>query len=242
MARRASGKRAAPGGEPVEPVAPAAGPGRDHSHRGRILAAAREAFARLGYAGASVEHIAQRARVSKPTIYVHFGDKAALFVACVQEESRGTRDELLAIFQAPAGELGDQLRRIGEKVVGFITSPGARAIHRVVVAAAAEFPEVGRFFYEAGARSLTTRMARYLDEAVARGTLQAPDTTVAANHLLDLCCGELQRRCQLGVAGVVGRAEIRAAVESGVGAFLRAYAPRSTARRTRPAARRDAPE
>jgi len=47
--------------------------------RDRILAAAAEEFAELGFDGARVDSIAQRAQVGKAMVYYHVGDKASLY-------------------------------------------------------------------------------------------------------------------------------------------------------------------
>ena len=47
--------------------------------RQTIADAALQVFLRQGFAGASVDEIAAEARVSKPTIYAHFGSKEELF-------------------------------------------------------------------------------------------------------------------------------------------------------------------
>ncbi len=52
--------------------------------RGAILKAAMEMFRRHGFKRTSVELIAEEAKVAKPTIYAHFEDKEALFVAVCQ--------------------------------------------------------------------------------------------------------------------------------------------------------------
>jgi AcrR family transcriptional regulator len=49
-----------------------------------ILAAAREAFGRLGYEAASVGAIAAAARVTTGALYHHFADKPALFAAVAE--------------------------------------------------------------------------------------------------------------------------------------------------------------
>lgn len=51
--------------------------------RSRILEAAAEAFAELGFAGAGVDEIARRAGVNKAMLYYHVGDKAALYAQVV---------------------------------------------------------------------------------------------------------------------------------------------------------------
>src|SRR6267154_2214190 len=52
--------------------------------RREILAAARDAFGRLGYEAASVGLIAKAARVTTGALYHHFADKPALFAAVAE--------------------------------------------------------------------------------------------------------------------------------------------------------------
>jgi AcrR family transcriptional regulator len=69
--------------------------GRKKGHSGRLTAAARraqlievgrEVFAERGYRATSVEEIAERAKVSKPIVYEHFGGKEGLFAVVVDRE------------------------------------------------------------------------------------------------------------------------------------------------------------
>jgi AcrR family transcriptional regulator len=53
--------------------------------RQKILRAALKRFAHSGYSAASVQQIVAVAKVSKPTLYYYFRDKAALFQALVSE-------------------------------------------------------------------------------------------------------------------------------------------------------------
>jgi len=53
--------------------------------RHEILRAALKRFAASGYAASSVQQIVNDARVSKPTLYYYFADKAELFAALVNE-------------------------------------------------------------------------------------------------------------------------------------------------------------
>ncbi len=54
-----------------------------------IAAAAREEFARLGYAGARVERITRRAGVNKQLIFYYFGSKRGLYDSVVQGAAHG---------------------------------------------------------------------------------------------------------------------------------------------------------
>lgn len=52
-----------------------------------MLDAAVEVFARRGYHSAGVEEIAEIAGISKPMVYLYFGSKEELFVACIRREA-----------------------------------------------------------------------------------------------------------------------------------------------------------
>ena len=56
-----------------------------------LLRSARQVFAEYGYHGATIAEITRRAEVSTPVLYHHFGSKAGLFTAAIEEVS-----ELLA--------------------------------------------------------------------------------------------------------------------------------------------------
>src|ERR1700693_1350844 len=56
----------------------------DNRTRERILGAAFKAFTEDGYADTSTLDIATRAKVSKRDLYVNFGSKHAVLVACIK--------------------------------------------------------------------------------------------------------------------------------------------------------------
>ncbi|MGB6457098.1 MAG: TetR/AcrR family transcriptional regulator [Streptosporangiaceae bacterium] len=64
--------------------------------RDRLLRAAADAFARLGYDGTRVADIAAAAGVSNGALYAHFGSKAELLVAALRAHGRQLLAELFA--------------------------------------------------------------------------------------------------------------------------------------------------
>ena len=75
----------------------------------RIVAAAREEFARRGFAGARVEQIARRAGVNKQLLFYYYHSKRGLFQA-VLTQSAGELEVALAGLAHPAGAPLDRLR------------------------------------------------------------------------------------------------------------------------------------
>jgi AcrR family transcriptional regulator len=74
--------------------------------RSKLLAAARDAFATDGYAGASVRSIARVAGVDAALIFRYFGSKDGLFVAAT------AADDPAAMLDLPASELATALLRM----------------------------------------------------------------------------------------------------------------------------------
>jgi AcrR family transcriptional regulator len=73
-----------------------------------ILRAALKWFANNGYAATSVQQIVGEARVSKPTLYYYFKDKAGLFQALV-DEAHDERHRLMREAAARHGDIREQL-------------------------------------------------------------------------------------------------------------------------------------
>ena len=84
----------------------------NHSEtRQHILRAALKHFANAGYAATSVQQIVSDAKVSKPALYYHFRDKAALFEALVNEAHDG-RFRVVQNAAAKPKAIGGQFREI----------------------------------------------------------------------------------------------------------------------------------
>ena len=54
--------------------------------RAQLIEVGRSVFAKRGYEGTSMEEIADRAKVSKPVVYEHFGGKEGLYAVIVDRE------------------------------------------------------------------------------------------------------------------------------------------------------------
>jgi len=85
----------------------------------RIIAVAREEYAKRGFAGARVEHIARRAGVNKQLLFYYYHSKRGLFQA-VLGQAASELEGALAALALPAGRPLDRLRRALETLFDFL--------------------------------------------------------------------------------------------------------------------------
>ncbi|HYH09164.1 MAG TPA: TetR/AcrR family transcriptional regulator [Thermoanaerobaculia bacterium] len=80
----------------------------DSDARARILAAATEVFATIGFAAARVDDIAERAGVNKAMLYYHVGDKERLYATVLTD----TVDRGFAELRAATEKAGTPARKL----------------------------------------------------------------------------------------------------------------------------------
>ena len=109
----------------------------------RILDAATAVFSELGFTGARVDEIADRAGVNKATIYYHIGDKQALYAEVLHRTLGGGAEALLSRLELEASPK-DKLKRYIRQIIGTVErNPQVPPIVMREVASGGEnFPEV----------------------------------------------------------------------------------------------------
>ncbi|WP_027346797.1 TetR/AcrR family transcriptional regulator [Hamadaea tsunoensis] len=156
--------------------------------RQAILDAAIEAFLRAGYA-ASVDDIAAAAGVGKQTVYRHFGDKQALFVAAVAA-ARDTAGVPAAALPTGTGDPIGDLTRLGDRILASALSPTVAALHRLTIAELVHHPELGREWGESAAPVLDDELTEYFRRCDATGALSVADPARAARQFAYLLITE----------------------------------------------------
>ena len=111
-----------------------------------LLDAALELFVEKGYAATRTGEVAQRAGVSKGTLYLYYPSKEDLFKAVVRHNLSSLiaeGEELAGAFAGSSSELLATLMRIWWERVG---STSAAGIHKIVLAEVRNFPEMAQFY------------------------------------------------------------------------------------------------
>jgi len=150
---------------------------RQAEKRATLLEAAMVVFLTEGYAGTSMQAVADRAGVSKMTLYRHFEDKEQLFLAMFFEQCVRSRDRVAV---EPAQDVSRAVAALEGFARGFVrafTDPGALALFRMLIGEAGRFPQLGKTFYDHGPRQeiadIEVILSGLLPPAVVRGRAQA---------------------------------------------------------------------
>jgi len=187
----------------------------------KILDAARAAFLELGFEGASVDDIARRAQVSKPTVYSYFGDKAAVFTAVIKRECEDQATRIFA-HTPEEGEVENLLLAIATDYIRFLLSPSTQSIFRVAIGESQRFPELSQAFYDSGPGIGAARLAVFLKANIERGVLAIDDIRLAAHQFTELCRADIFYR-RLLRGDEIKEDEISRAAKGAVDLFLRGY-------------------
>ncbi|WP_231738520.1 MULTISPECIES: TetR/AcrR family transcriptional regulator [Sphingomonas] len=214
--RSGSGKR---GGRTGRPTAEAAI--RLTSH---ILQSAREMFFEHGFDGASADMIAERAKISKRTLYARFGSKARVFEAVILDE---IDTQLRALEPAVDADLAvvDRLQSIADVLLEWLLTPRIASMERVVIAQAVRFPALAANIHEFGFQRAAQWVASILGAAAAKGELDLPDPVFAAEQFVTLVIVAPMRRAALGLAPPAYDENARARVRRGIELFITGCLP-----------------
>jgi AcrR family transcriptional regulator len=198
---------------------------RKQIRRSTIVAEARKAFLRDGYAGMSMSGLIATLGGSKATLWSYFPSKEALFAA-VLEDAAGAYARDVGEFLRLSDDLGNGLFELCKSLIGKIVSPEPLHLTRLVLAESGRFPEVGKIFYAHAIQPMEASVAVYLNRHMEAGRLRQTAPMAAARILIDLCNAP-QARCLWG-AESFDDSEIERTAANIAHIFLRAYGPEPT--------------
>ena len=158
-----------------------------------ILDAAFHEFSRNGYATTTLERIAERAGVTKGTIYVYFDSKEHLFISMVRECTKGTQDTVQEMFETHDGSTADLLRaQFAFIYQHLVEDRRRREVLRMLIAEASRFPELADRYHQEILRPCLDMLRQAIQRGVDRGEIrasaivQSPQVVIAPIALVDL--------------------------------------------------------
>jgi AcrR family transcriptional regulator len=153
------------------------GPVQDPQTRERLLRAAIAVFDRKGYAAASTREIVERAGVTKPVLYYHFGSKEGLLGALLQEGERQLRDTIARAL-ARRASARDRIVALADDLYRQIQDNQAsmRLVHSLFFAPAEAVPS---FDFTVFDRLVVGGVQQIVEEGAAAGECAAQPREVA---------------------------------------------------------------
>jgi AcrR family transcriptional regulator len=158
---------------------------RDERHDRAILGAALTILREEGYRGLTIEGVAARAGVGRPTIYRRWSSKAALVVAALVRSTR------LALPVPDTGSLRGDLVEVQRHQVELMNSRDNRRVTAGLIADLATDPELAETYVTEYLSPRRAMVWQVLERGIARGEIRA-DTDLAFAY--DLLVGPLFMR------------------------------------------------
>ena len=184
-----------------------------------IIEAADELFLKHGYDGTSIDMIAERAGVSRQTIYNQYESKEALFSAVTTDFVQEILLPLTASIERSDG-LRETLIAFASRLMTALLLPRTRALYRLTITEAQRFPALGRAVYAAAVEATERNLASYLR---AQSELQVPDPIISARQFFALVSHPINLKINLGIEIDPDDRELPEHLYAAVDTFLRAF-------------------
>jgi len=158
-----------------------------------ILEAAFVEFSRNSYAMTTLDQIAERAGVTKGTIYVYFESKEHLFISMVREVTKAALDTVQVMLETHEGSTADLLRAQFSFIYQHIVEDRRRReVLRMLIAEAPRFPELADRYHQEILRPCLDMLRQAIRRGVERGEFRncaivdLPQIVIAPIALVDL--------------------------------------------------------
>jgi AcrR family transcriptional regulator len=151
----------------------------------QIMEEATRLFADRGFAGTSLQDIADATGLTRPALYHYFESKEDLLSRLVSELTEGPAEQLGEIRRRADTTAGERLRAMALAVALRQASQPAR--FRLLVRSEAELPEGLSKVYHQGRRRVLREFSSIIDEGVRSGEFRPVDPRIAALGVIGLC-------------------------------------------------------
>ncbi|MFF5988558.1 TetR family transcriptional regulator [Prauserella flavalba] len=142
-------------------------------------------FAERGFAGTSLQDIADAIGITRPALYYYVKSKDELLAKLVTEVTNGPLDELRKLIAGGDLDPVAQLRAIVEIIVRRRATQPAR--FRLLIRSEAELPEELTSAYDDSRRAVLKTIAEVIEDGIRAGLFRPVDARVAALGVLGMC-------------------------------------------------------
>ncbi len=208
---------------PYQPAPAKAAKPRSRSEEKRelIIDAAGDLFIEQGFSNTSMDKVAERAGVSKQTVYSHFGSKEGIFVTSI--ETKCILNSLSSEFFQQKAPTAHIMLEFAHHFNDLLLNKDAIRMLHLCCDSAENHPEVSELFYTAGPDNFRRLLSDFLAQRAASGELDIPNTDTAALQFMFMVNGDEPLRARLGLKPKLSSQELDDYLKSSVRIFLKGY-------------------
>jgi AcrR family transcriptional regulator len=149
-----------------------------------LLDAALLLFAEKGFAATRTDEVAQRAGVSKGTLYLYYPSKEDLFKAVVRKSLVSVIDEGREALARYEGSSADLLRAMLLTWWQRVGMTPTASVHKIIVSEARNFPELAQFYTDEVIAPADALFCAALQRGIDRGEFRALPLHATAHALI----------------------------------------------------------
>lgn len=162
------------------------GPGRPTLSNAELLDKALDIFLEKGFERTSIDAITAAAGMAKRTVYLRYGDKAALFKAALERAIDEWILPVEALRAAESDDFEETLLRVGQILVANLMTPAGLRLLRITNAESGRMPEIGAYTFKHGTGRTIAYLADLFRRRVRPGGRELADADDAALAFLHL--------------------------------------------------------
>ena len=194
-------------------------PERQREKRERIRRAAHDEFCENGYDGASMDRIATRADVSKPTVYQYFGGKDVLLEAVLD----AGRTHIVSSLMSRDGSLVERLWQFSWVYAEFVLRPDMLSLARLILGEASRRPDTAIAYHKNGPGRAFAGLVEFVQGAADLGELKIDAPDLAAQDLWSLILSGPRDHYLHYANDRPSEDEVLRSIGNGLRVFLKAY-------------------
>lgn len=204
----------------------------------QLLDAALELFVEKGFAATRAEEVAQRAGVSKGTLYLYYTSKEELLKAVIREHLSTRIAAGAALAERHSGTVAGLLRDVLSRWWLEVFDSPTAGVFKLIVTEVRNFPDLAEFYQREVIAPGEKLIARVVQRGIDNGEFEAIDLSVVVHSLVlpmvMLCLYKHSLgACSVHDGGFEPRAFIGAHIDLVIRGLLRQRAKASAAPRAR---------
>jgi AcrR family transcriptional regulator len=159
---------------------------RKQARPSELLDAALQLFVEKGFAATRAEEVAQRAGVSKGTLYLYYPSKEELFKAVIAQAVGSRITQTAQQVQAWPGSMADLLEQLLVRWWQDVYASPASGMFKIVVSEVRNFPEVADFWLHQVVEPGSALIGSIIERGIERREFRRPESVDNVVHSLVL--------------------------------------------------------